>query len=380
MASPSWGRKLWQGALATACGRNGTARRFSSASPVGSRCTSIILRRYGPPDRLEVDHSDRVPAPQAGEVLVRVKAAAVNPLDVRMRQGYGRSVFAPLLPLILGRDVSGEVVAFGASAQNRFREGEEVFGALHPTALRGSYSEYTILEENQLAAKPSTLTHEEAASIPFAALTAWRGLHSTAKIKEGQRVLIMGGGGSVGLLAIQLATAEGCQVYTTCGHSSMDKVKEVGAVKAVHYASPELKEELGERSFDAVLDTVGIPQTEAAGVDLVAPEGTYMTLQGEWVDYADRDGLIMGGLRAAAKLAQKQTEYRQSHGINYSWTVMRADSEGLERIASLARDGRLKLPVGKVLPLESAAEAHDLYERRHCKGKIVLKVQDSPSS
>jgi NADPH:quinone reductase-like Zn-dependent oxidoreductase len=153
-----------------------------------------------------------------------------------MRSGYGRSIFEPVLPLIIGRDISGEVAATGTSVSS-FTIGQEVFGALHPTAIRGTYTDYAILSQDELTSKPSTLSHVEASAIPFAALTAWRALHGTARISEGQRVLVIGGGGAVGLAAVQLAVAAGCSVSATCGTKSIEQVLAAGAEKAIDYTA-----------------------------------------------------------------------------------------------------------------------------------------------
>ncbi|KAH7441188.1 hypothetical protein KP509_03G028300 [Ceratopteris richardii] len=240
-------------------------------------CKAVVLPRFGSPDVLQIRSNETLPDLGSTEVLVATKAAAVNPLDARIREGYGRSLFEPLLPLILGRDVSGEVVAVGNSVK-LLHVGQEVFGALHPTAVRGTYSDYAILQEDQLILKPTSLTHMEAAAIPFAALTAWRALKGTAQIKQSQRVLILGGGGAVGLSAIQLAKAAGCHVTCTCGKRSMDRAAEAGAELTIDYTSENLRDKLGGR-FDAVLDTIGVQETEALGVSSLKRGGHYMTLQ-----------------------------------------------------------------------------------------------------
>eukprot|EP00897_Mesotaenium_endlicherianum_P008477 jgi/Mesen1/7658/ME000400S06854 len=400
--------RISQAAAASTHSRVGVVRPFSAAAAAAPphACTSVYLTRFGSPDYLEVRHDDVVPSVGPTQVLVRVLAASVNPLDIRMREGYGRSLFEPLLPVILGRDVSGEVAATGSSVKQQWRVGDEVFGALHPTAVRGSYSHYALLEGDQLAPKPSPMSHVEAAAVPFAALTAWRALHSTARIAPGfgplltfhplplpaslplsfsltqlvygagvcrQRVLVLGGGGAVGLSAIQLASAAGCYVATTCGNSSMEKVKAAGASQAVHYASQTMRDELGEGEYDAVLDTIGVPVTEAMGIHVLARGGSYMTLQGELVQLCDQYGLAMGLAAAAARFFQKQLQYQRSHSINYYWTVMRTDADALQQIALLAEEGRFNIPVGKVLPLTQAAEAHRLRDMKLVKGKVVLQ-------
>lgn len=363
------------------CLRNGCRRSsiLFGASEKGSlqqrtfSCKAVVLPRFGSPDVLEVRSNEKLPDLGSQEVLVATKAAAVNPLDVRMREGYGRSLFEPLLPLILGRDVSGEIVAVGNSVK-QLQVGQEVFGALHPTAVRGTYSDYSILEEDQLVAKPSGLSHMEAAAIPFAALTAWRALKGTAQVKESQKVLVLGGGGAVGLAAIQLAKAVGCHITCTCGKRSTDRVMEAGAEHIVDYTSENLRDKLGGR-FDAVLDTIGVSETEALGVSSLRKGGHYMTLQGETVHYADKMGLIAGGAAAAAALLRKQMQYKQAYGIQYSWTIMRTDPEALHDIAMLARNGKLKIPIGKSFLLWEATEAHFCQERKQACGKVVLHLE-----
>ncbi|EFJ13796.1 hypothetical protein SELMODRAFT_121667 [Selaginella moellendorffii] len=338
-----------------------------------STCRAVVLPRFGGPEVLELRKDVPVPHLEAEEVLVRTVAAGVNPLDIKMREGYGRSLFQPLLPIVLGRDVSGEIVAIGNGVK-RLHVGQHVFGALHPTAVRGTYSDYAILQEEQLALKPKSLTHVEAAAIPFAALTAWRALWSTARMKSGQKVLIMGGGGAVGLAAIQLARAAGCSVAATCGKRSCSRVGEAGAELIVDYTSENTREQLTWR-FDAVLDTIGVETTEALGVNVLKRGGHYMTLQGEAVKLADKYGLIVGGGIATATLLRKRMQYTQSHGIDYSWIIMRTDAEGLEQIARLAKEGRLKIPVGETFSLDEAAKAQTVRENKDSQGKVVLQVQ-----
>ncbi|CAI0440949.1 unnamed protein product, partial [Linum tenue] len=276
-------------------------------------CRAVLLPRFGGPEVLELRDGVDVPPLKPNEVLVRVRAASVNPLDTRMRAGYGRSVFEPLLPLILGRDVSGEVAAVGTSVHS-LNVGQEVFGALHPTAVRGTYTDYAVLSEEELAAKPASITHVEASAIPFAALTAWRALKSTARIAEGQRLLVIGGGGAVGFAAIQLGVAAGCYVTTTCGGNSVARMLESGVEQAVDYTAEDIEVAI-KGKFDAVLDTIGVPETERTGINFLKRGGHYMTLQGEAASLTDRYGLLVGLPIATSILLKKQIQYRYSHGI-----------------------------------------------------------------
>ncbi|XP_075668099.1 uncharacterized protein LOC142637998 [Castanea sativa] len=335
-------------------------------------CRAVVLPRFGGPEVLEVRPNVEVPDLKPNEVLVRARAVSVNPLDTRMRSGYGRSIFEPLLPLILGRDISGEVAALGASVRSLI-VGQEVFGALHPTAIRGTYADYAILSEDELAPKPVAVTHVEASAIPFAALTAWRAIKSTARISEGQRLLVIGGGGAVGFAAIQLSVAAGCHVTTTCGSQSIDRLLAAGAEQAVDYTAEDLELAI-KGNFDAVLDTIGVPETERVGINLLKRGGHYMTLQGEAASLTDRYGLAVGLPLATAVLLKKQIQYRCSHGIEYCWTFMRADSEGLDEIRNLTEAGKLKIPVEKTFPIVQVREAHEAKDKRYIHGKIVLEL------
>ncbi|KAI3466080.1 hypothetical protein Pfo_022743 [Paulownia fortunei] len=339
---------------------------------VVTSCRAVLLPRFGGPEVLELRDYVHIPGLKPNEVLVRARAVSVNPLDTRMRSGYGRSLFEPLLPVILGRDISGEVAAVGHSVRS-LSVGQEVFGALHPTAVRGTYTEYAILAEDELTPKPETISHVEASAIPFAALTAWRALRSTARIKQGQRVLVVGGGGAVGFSAIQLAVAVGCHVSTTCGGESIDRILAAGAEQAVDYTTEDYEVSI-KGYFDAVLDTIGAPETERMGINLLKRGGHYMTLQGEAASFTDRYGLAIGLAMATTILVTKQIHYRLSHGIDYQWTYMRADAEGLDEIRRLSDVGKLKIPVEKTFPIAQVREAHEAKDKRIISGKVVLEL------
>ncbi|KAL3508717.1 hypothetical protein ACH5RR_028118 [Cinchona calisaya] len=346
---------------------------WNSSRSIATSCRAVLLPRFGGPDVLELRHNVNVPDLKPNEVLVRARAVSINPLDTRMRAGYGRSIFEPLLPLLLGRDISGEVAAVGTSVRS-LRIGQEVFGALHPTAVRGTYTDYAILAEDELTQKPASLSHVDASAIPFAALTAWRALKSTARIAQGQRVLIVGGGGAVGLSAIQLAVSAGCHVSTTCGGESIERVLAAGAEHAVDYTTEDLEVAI-KGYFDAVLDTIGVPETERISINLLKRGGYYMTLQGEAASLTDRYGLTVGLPMATAILLKKQIQYRYSHGIEYYWTYMRADAEGLEEIRRLSDVGKLKIPVEKTFSIMEVREAHEAKDKKgHIPGKIVLEL------
>ncbi|EPS64919.1 hypothetical protein M569_09856, partial [Genlisea aurea] len=335
-------------------------------------CRAVVLPRFGGPEVLQLRDGVAVPELKRNEVLVRARAVSVNPLDCRMRGGYGRSLFEPLLPVILGRDVSGEVAAAGSSVSS-LHVGQEVFGALHPTALRGTYTDHVVLSEDQLTLKPESISHVEASAIPFAALTAWRALRSRARIKQGQHILIIGGGGAVGFSAIQLAVAVGCHVSATCSAESIDRILKAGAEQAVDFTVEDYESSI-KGYFDAVLDTIGVLETEKISINLLKRGGCYMTLQGEAASFSDRYGLAAGLATSAAVLLKRQIQYRLSHGIEYFWTYMRTDSEGLEEIRRLSGEGKLRIPIEKTFPITNVSEAHKAKDKRTICGKVVLEI------
>ncbi|CAN6810718.1 unnamed protein product [Brassica oleracea] len=345
--------------------------RLSSLRSIFTGCRAVMLPRFGGPEVLELRENVPVPNLNPNEVLVRAKAVSVNPLDCRAT-GYGRSVFQPHLPIIIGRDVSGEVAAVGNSVKS-FKVGQEVFGALHPTALRGTYTDYGVLSEEELTEKPASVSHVEASAIPFAALTAWRALKSNARILEGQRVLVFGGGGAVGFAAIQIAVASGCHVTASCVGQTRERILAAGAEQAVDYTTEDI-EMVVKGKFDAVLDTIGRPETERIGINFLRKGGNYMTLQGEAASLTDRYGFVIGLPLATSLLAKKKIQYQYSHGIDYWWTYMRADPEGLAEIKRLVGAGKLKIPVEKTFPITEVVAAHEAKEKKEIPGKVVLEL------
>ncbi|KAK6134653.1 hypothetical protein DH2020_031578 [Rehmannia glutinosa] len=380
-------------------------------------CRAVLLPRFGGPEVLELRDNVSVPDLKPNEVLVRARAVSVNPLDCRllkvvnsswilwltngsfvevkhikmsknegaqiseqrsvgalqgMREGYGRSLFEPLLPLILGRDISGEVAGVGSSVRS-LGVGQEVFGALHPTAVRGTYVDYAILPEDELISKPESISHVVGSKrYPFCCLDCLACPEKYSKYKRG-RVLVIGGGGAVGFSAIQLAVAVGCHVSTTCGSESMARILAAGAEQAVDCTTEDYEVSI-KGYFDAVLDTIGVPETERIGVNLLKRGGHYMTLQGEAASLTDRYGMIIGLPMSTAILFKKQMQYRYSHGIEYHWTYMRADNEGLAEIRRLSEAGKLKIPVEKTFPITQVREAHEAKDKREIFGKVVLEL------
>src|SRR5258705_10145384 len=192
----------------------GATSEKRSASATSQTMKAIRIHKYGGPEVLQYEDAPR-PKPQAGEVLVRVKAAGVNPIDWKVREGHMKDFWPHKFPLILGWDLSGvvEAVGPGPAAAGRFKKGDEVYSV--PDVSRdGAYAEYVVVRESELALKPKSLHHVHAAAVPLAAVTAWQSLFDTAQLQPGQRVLIHAGSGGVGHLAVQLAQWEGASVFS----------------------------------------------------------------------------------------------------------------------------------------------------------------------
>ncbi|MET9365433.1 NADP-dependent oxidoreductase [Streptomyces sp. NPDC006632] len=307
---------------------------------------AIVQQAFGGPEVLKVTEVER-PDPLPTEILVRVKAIGVNPVEAMIRSGAFPLHGEP--PFVLGWDVSG-VVEHVVPGTSRFREGDEVFGMpLFPRAA-GAYAEFVAAPSRHFAHKPSSLSHAEAAAIPLAGLTAWQSLVEIAEVGPGQRVLIHAGGGGVGHLAVQIAKARGAYVITTASAAKHTFLKELGADEVIDYRTADFAETVS--GVDTVLELIG-------------------------GDYADRSlrTLRPGGLlvtavaRADAELAARTEE----SGRRFAGVSVEPDHVGLDALAALVDQGLLRPHVDRVLPLESAYAAHELIEGGHVTGKVVLE-------
>jgi len=302
------------------------------------------VHEFGPPS---VMRFERVPLPTAGEneVLVKVAAAGVGPWDGWIRAG--KSALPQPLPLILGSDLSGEIVAVGPGVSG-LQVGDQVYGVTNSRFI-GGYAEYAVASAAMISRKPSSLTHIEAASVPVIAVTAWQALFDQAQLKSGQKVLIHGAAGNVGAYAVQLAHHAGMQIIATAAAGDIARVRELGANIAIDFQAQRFEEQV--RDVDAVIDLVG----------------------GE-VQERSFPVLRQGGKLISAVSPPDQSLAR-SHGIDAAFFLVQVTSQCLAGIAGLIDGGKLKTRVGAVLPLADAREAHLMLEhlRPLPKGKIVLR-------
>ena len=305
----------------------------------------ITQHGFGGPEVLTVTDAAK-PRPLPTEVLVRVAAIGLNPLEPRLRAGEFPLLGPP--PFVLGWDISGVVET---AATWRFRPGDEVFGMpLFPRAA-GAYAEFVAAPALHLVRKPPSLSHVEASALPVVGLTAWQGLVDLGGVTEGDRVLIHGGGGGVGHVAIQLAKALGAHVVATAGGSKREFVEGFGADEVIDYTTTDFAEVV--RDIDVVLDTLG-GDTAERSLEVLRPGGHLVTA------VAEEDTVL------AAKFA--------AAGRQFSGIAVDPDPVALRGLVELVEQGKLRVHVHETFPFERIADAHRLIERGHLRGKVVLTV------
>jgi NADPH:quinone reductase-like Zn-dependent oxidoreductase len=306
---------------------------------------AIMQDTFGGPEVLRLADVPE-PAPLPTEVVVRVKAIGINPVETYIRAG--RFPFAGQPPVILGWDISG-VVESVVPGTNRFAPGDEVFGMpLFPRAAK-AYAELVAAPSRQLARKPPALGHNEAAAVSLAGLTALQCLIDVAGVKAGDRVLVHAAAGGVGHLAVQIAKARDAYVIGTASAGKYDFVRGLGADEVIDYRSVDFAETV--KDVDVVLETVGGDYGERS-LKTLKPGGLLVTI----VDRLNKE------------LAEKAS----AAGRRFAGVTVEPDHAGLEALASLAEAGKLKVHVEKAFPLEEAANAHRFLMEAKPRGKIVL--------
>jgi NADPH:quinone reductase-like Zn-dependent oxidoreductase len=302
---------------------------------------AVRIHEFGGPEVLKVENQPR-PEPAAGEVLVRVEAASVNPVDYKMRNGG--YVPQSALPLTLGRDVAGIVET--AAETGGFKDGDAVFAMLDRD--RGGYVEYVAVKAADCARKPERLDFIQAAAVPLAALTAWQGLFDHGHLTAGQRVLIHGASGGVGHFAVQFAKARGATVFATCSGDDLAFVRGLGADEAIDYKAERFEDRA--RDIDLVYD-------------LVAGE----TQDRSWAVLKD-GGAMVSTLEEPDKAKAAQKHARSVH------YMAQPNGGQLAEIAKLIDDGKVIPTIAATFTLEDAAKAEKQLEDGHVRGKIVLEV------
>jgi len=331
---------------------------------------AFIVDRYGSSDNVR---AAEMPDPEVREndVLVQVRAAGVNLLDSKIRNGEFKQILPYRLPVILGNDVAGVVVRAGSRVQ-RFKPGDEVYARPGKDRI-GAFAEFISIREDDLALKPEQLTMEEAASIPLVGLTAWQALIERGNLEKGQKVLIHAGSGGVGTFAIQLAKHVGATVATTTSAANADLVKRLGADVVIDYRKDDFEKLLYD--YDVVLNSLG-SETLKKSLRVLKPGGKLISISGPPdPDFAREIGSpwILGPVMRVLSYRIRRAAKRRH--VSYSFLFMRANGDQLREITALI-DSQIIHPVmDRVFPFESTAEAMAYLEKGRAKGKVVVKVR-----
>lgn len=305
---------------------------------------AIQMNSYGGADVLSYDDVP-TPEPQADEVLVRVHAAAVNPVDWKIREGYFKGMMPHQLPLILGSEFSGVVAGVGANV-SACKAGDEVYGYCS-LARCGAYAEFVAVKETEIAVKPSSIDFMNAAAIPVGALTAWQAF-AMAGLSAGQTVLIHAAAGGVGSLAVQIAKARGAHVIGTASARNAEFVKSLGADEVIDYTTTKFEDVVN--GADMVFDLIG-GETQARSF-----------------------GVLKAGGWLVSAVGPPSPEESEKHGVKSAMVMVQPNAPELKEVTALVEAGKLKTFVETVLPLSEARQAHELSQSGRTRGKIVLQV------
>src|SRR6476620_643612 len=333
--------------------QTGATSEKKSASATSQTMKAIRIHKYGGPEVLKYEDAPR-PKPQASEVLIRVHAAGVNPVDWKVREGHTKDFWPHKFPLILGWDLSGEIAAVGPgpAAAGRFKKGDEVYSV--PDVSRdGAYAEYVVVRESELALKPNSLHHVHAAAAPLAALTAWQALFDTGQLMSGQRILIHGGSGGVGHVAVQLAKWKGAHVLATASTRNQELLRELGVDEPIDYMKQKF--ENVARDVNLVLDLIG-GETQERSWSVLKKGGVLLSL-----------------------VQPPSVEKAKALGVRAAFVAGHSSGAQLAEIAKLIDSGELKLTIDRILPLSEVRRAHELSKTGHTRGKIVLRVKEENS-
>lgn len=306
---------------------------------------AVRVHEYGGPEMLKYEDA---PRPQAGpgEVLIKVHASSVNPVDWKVRAGYLQQMMKYKMPMIPGWDVSGVVEAVGAGA-TRLKAGDVVY-CLADLSRDGAYAEYVVVKEAVVAMKPKSIDHTTAAAIPLAALTAWQALNDGAKLAAGQTLLIHGAAGGVGTFAVQFAKLKSARVIATASKKNHEFLRSLGADETIDYNTTKFEDVV--HGVDAVLDTI-----------------TGETMERSW-QVMKKGGILVSILEPPS--AEKAAE----HGVRCHHTFVQGNMEQLNEITKLVEAGKLKIIIEKVFPLVEARTAQESNATGHTRGKIALRV------
>ena len=331
---------------------------------------AFLIDKYGGPAEV---HAAQVPEPQVGteDVLVEIRAAGVNPLDIKLRDGAFKAFLPYRLPLVLGNDLAGKVIRVGPSV-TRFAVGDEVYARPDKDRI-GTFAERLAVHQDDLAPKPAALTMTEAASLPLVSLTAWQALVERARVRPGQKVLIHAGAGGLGSIAVQLARSLGAYVATTASAATADLVKELGADEVIDYRTQDFETLLD--GYDLVLDSLG-GENLAKSLRVLKPGGMAISVAGPPDAAFARELGVNPVLRLAmSALSFKTRRSAKRQGVTYSFLFMKASGDQLRELTPLIDAGEIRPVVDAVFPFDDTLQAMEHVEKGRAKaGKVVVAM------
>ncbi|OMF07530.1 NADPH:quinone reductase [Paenibacillus amylolyticus] len=307
---------------------------------------AVVINQYGSKEEL-VEQEVNKPRAEANQVVVKLEATSINPIDWKLREGYLKEMYDWEFPIILGWDVAGVITEIGSNV-TKWKVGDRVFSRPDTTRF-GSYAEYTAVDEHLLAKLPDSISYEEAAAVPLAGLTAWQVLFTHGDLKEGETVLIHAGAGGVGMYAIQLAKNAGAHVITTASEKNHELLYSLGADQVIDYKKENFEEIL--KDIDLVFDTMGGEVAENSYKVLKPNTGRLITIVGE-----------------------PNHDTAKSHNVSAKGIWLQPDGDQLQRMADLMEEKKIKSIVGATFPFsrQGIYDAHALSETHHAVGKIVI--------
>ena len=335
-----------RGTIEAAAAQAGILRKTNGSREM-EMMKAVRIHNYGGPEVLKYEEAPR-PQPGEGEILIRVYAAGVNPADWKVREGHFKQLVQHKFPLILGWDLSGVIEEVGPGV-SQFKMDDEVFSK-PDTSRDGAYAEYIVVRESEVALKPRSMHHVYAAAVPLAGLTAWQALFDIGQLQPGQRILIHGGSGGVGHIAVQLAKWKGAHVIATASTKNQALLRHLGARETIDYTKQPFEDVA--HKIDIVLDTIGGETQERS-----------------W------KVLKEGGLLASI-VQPPDAEKAKKFSVRGAFVWSQPSGKKLAEISSLIDADHLKVVLDRIVPLSEARRAHELSQNGHVRGKIVLRVKE----
>ena len=330
---------------------------------------AAYIQRYGNINDVQLGEQSK-PTLTENAVLVKVHAASINPLDLRVLEGEFKTILPVQFPFILGNDFAGTVVEVGANV-TQFKVGDKVYAK---TDLNGAFAEYTVVQQSSLALKPDNISMELAASLPLVSLTAWQALVEIANVQAGQKVLIHAGSGGVGSIAIQLAKHLGATVATTTSSKNIAWVKALGADIIIDYKTTDFEQEL--KDYDVVLDTQGGHILEKS-LNVLKRGGRIVSISGppdrNLAEAINANWL----LKCIIPLLSWSIRHKaKKRGVTYSFLFMQPNGQQLSKISKLVESGKINPIVDKTYGLSEIKDAFQYVNTGRAKGKVVLKITE----